>query len=322
MNCFPSCLTVADVCRLGTACGLVPWLLTAALYGVDRPADALVPIRQPTYDVLPVPAELKAPDFYSKYVDAGGYAVLASDRVSDFAVKEAAFLIHTMLRERPDVKQAMTEGGSRMVILAHNEYTTDLPEFAHLEPKEWWNARARGTGGSQTDPYCSSAEENLLGYEGDPYSTECILIHELAHNIHLRGMVRIDPTFDDRVKKAYDAAQAAGLWKGAYASTNHHEYFAEGVQSWFNNNRQPDHDHNHVDTRAELLEYDPGLAALCREVFGETQFEYVKPEKRLTGHLAGYDPAKAPKFVWPEHLRKIKEEIRAKAKARAAGKTP
>ncbi len=272
--------------------------------------------RPPGFEVQKVPAELKAPDYYSKYVDAQGYAVLASNRVNDFAVKEAAYLIHKLLEHRPDVKRAMTESGSRMVILAHDEYTTDLPEFAHLEPKEWWNARARGTGGSETDPYCSSAEENLLGYEGDPYATECILIHELAHNIHLRGMTRIDPTFDARVKKAYDAAMAAELWKGKYASTNHHEYFAEGVQSWFNNNRPPDHDHNHVDTRAELIEYDPGLADLCKEVFGDTKFEYTKPAKRLTGHLAGYDPMKAPKFVWPERLLKIKEEIRAKAKQR------
>ena len=44
------------------------------------------------------------------------------------------------------------------------------------------------------------------------------------------------------------------------AAVNHHEYFAEGVQSWFDNNRVNDHDHNHVNTRALLLEYDPGLA--------------------------------------------------------------
>ena len=108
----------------------------------------------------------------------------------------------------------------------------------------------------------------------------------------------------------------AGLWKGKYASVNHHEYFAEGVQSWFDNNRENDHDHNHVNTRAELLEYDPGLAALCREVFGDTELKYTKPATRLTGHLAGYDPAKAPTFVWPERLRKAKERFAAKAQER------
>ena len=97
---------------------------------------------------------------------------------------------------------------------------------------------------------------------------------------------------------------------------NHHEYFAEGVQSWFDNNREDDHDHNHVNTRAELLEYDPGLAALCREVFGDTVLKYTKPATRLSGHLAGYDPATAPEFVWPERLQEARRRIRAAAQDR------
>jgi hypothetical protein len=120
-------------------------------------------------------------------------------------------------------------------------------------------------------------------------------------------MINVDKTFDKRVKASYDSAMKAGLWKGKYAATNHHEYFAEGVQSWFDNNREPDHDHNHVNTRVELIEYDPGLAALCKEVFGDTELKYTKPTTRLTGHLAGYDPSKAPRFVWPERLQPKKE---------------
>ena len=104
-----------------------------------------------------------------------------------------------------------------------------------------------------------------------------------------------------------------GLWETKYASTNHHEYWAEGVQSWFDNNREDDHDHNHVNTRAELKEYDPRLAALCEEVFGETKLVYSKPVTRLYGHLAGYDPNKAPKFVWPERLAEVKSQIRREA---------
>jgi hypothetical protein len=134
--------------------------------------------------------------------------------------------------------------------------------------------------------------------------------------IHLRGMNNVDPTFDARVKRAYDQALAAGLWKGKYASVNHHEYFAEGVQSWFDDNRVNDHDHNHVHLRSQLVEYDPGLAALCREVFGDTELTYTKPATRLTGHLEGYDPAQAPEFAWPERLAEAKRLIRANAEAR------
>ena len=113
-----------------------------------------------------------------------------------------------------------------------------------------------------------------------------------------------------RLKAAYDGAMKAGLWRGAYASTNHHEYWAEGVQSWFDNNRENDAQHNHVNTRDELLAYDGKLAALCREVFGDTGLKYTKPQTRLVGHLADYDPNKAPKFIRPLRLEKARGEIK------------
>lgn len=269
------------------------------------------------------------PAFYTQRITAGGYPIVASARVNPYALKEAAWLVDQMLAHRPDLRAAMIASGSRLCLLAWDEFTTDQPEwawladrpepgFAGITPKDYRDARARGMGGSPTDPFVSCAEENLLAYPGDPYAAENILIHEFAHNLHLRGLANVDPTFDARVRAAYDAAMQAGLWRGKYAAVNHHEYFAEGVQSWFDNNREDDHDHNHVNTRAELLEYDPGLAALCREVFGDTELKYTKPQTRLTGHLAGYDPATAPTFVWPERLQQARDRIRAAAQARSA----
>lgn len=267
------------------------------------------------------------PALYTQRIEAHGYPIVASSKVNPYALKEAAHLVDLMLAKRPDVREAMIRSGSRLCLMAWNEFTTDLPEFARLAEqrvpahptvpaREYWDARARGLGGSETDPFCSCGEENLLGYPGDPYAAENILIHEFAHNLHLRGLVNVDPTFDTRLKSTYAAAMKAGLWKGKYASVNHHEYFAEGVQSWFDDNRENDHDHNHVNTRKELLEYDPGLAAICREVFGDTELKYTKPGTRLHGHLAGYDPSTAPTFQWPDRLRRAQQEIRAQAEAR------
>lgn len=270
------------------------------------------------YEVKNPPADMNLDAFYTKYVEANGYPIVSSARVNDYALKEAAYLIDMMLANRPDVRKAMVDSGSRMIVMAYNEFTTDIPEHSHLSPKDYWDARARGLGGSRHEPVCSCGEENLLGFEGDPYATENILIHEFAHNIHLRGMVNLDDTFDDRLKLAYDRAMKNGLWESKYASTNHAEYFAEGVQSWFNNNRQPDHDHNHVDTRKELKEYDPGLAALCEEVFGSTELIYTKPTARLTGHLAGYDPTKSPRFDWPKRVRESQKKIREDVKKRGS----
>lgn len=260
------------------------------------------------------------PDFYTQRIEANGFPIVASASVNPYALKEAAAIIDGMLGQRPDVREAMIKSGSRLCILACGEFTTEQPEwqwlanqkrkeFPGVSAKDFYDARARGMGGSQTDPFCSCGEENLLAYPGDPYSTENILIHELAHNIHLRGMVNVDRSFDSRVRAAYEQAKVTELWKGKYASVNHHEYFAEGVQSWFDNNRENDHDHNHVNTRSELIEYDPRLASLCREVFGDTEFRYTKPQNRLHGHLEGYDPAQAPTFQWPDRLKEAQAQI-------------
>ena len=293
----------------------LPWCAAAAPAHADAAAgDATADAA--ALKVTPPPAAMNLPAFYKKYLSTQGYPILASDKVSDYALKEAAYLVDMMLAKRPDVRKALIASGSRVVVMAYNEFTTDVPEHAHLTPKAWWAVRARGLGGSKTDPVCSCGEENLLAYPEDPYSTECILIHEFAHTIHLRGLMRVDPTFDKRLRQTYQRAMARGLWAGKYPAVNHCEYWAEAVQSWFNNNREPDHDHNHVNTRKELREYDPALAKLCEEIFGDTELVYTKPTTRLTGHLAGYDPSKAPTFHFPPGSKEIRAEIRAKARNR------
>ena len=287
----------------------LPLLLLGLLAAPVVTAAALGPVTAP-------PPALRLDPFYKKYVSAEGLPIVSSGAVDDHALLETAYLANLMLAKRPDVRAAMIANGSRVIIMGCREFTTDIPEYAHMKPKDYWDARARGLGGSETDPVCSCAEENMLAFRGDPYAAENIFIHEFAHNIHLRGMLKVDPTFDRRLKATYEAAMAQGLWKGKYAATNHHEYFAEGVQSWFDNNRVNDHDHNHVHLRSQLIEYDPGLAAMCREVFGDTELRYTKPTTRLTGHMAGYDPAQAPTFAWPERLTAAKAEIRRKAEER------
>lgn len=51
-------------------------------------------------------------------------------------------------------------------------------------------------------------------------------------------------------------------------------------------------------------------------MFGDTRLTYTKPPTRLTGHLAGYDPAAAPVFVWPDRLKAANEAIRGNARKR------
>ncbi|HVJ81329.1 MAG TPA: peptidylprolyl isomerase [Planctomycetia bacterium] len=257
------------------------------------------------YDVVPIPealrTKLKLAPFYQKFVDVDGFPIVSSARTTDHALKEAAWIVRKMIGERADVRAAMIRANVRLVVMARNEYTTDLPEQARMRPKVYWDRRARGLGATMQNPVASCAEENLLCLKGDPYSTENILIHEFAHAIHLTGMNSVDPTFDRRLKAAYDDARKRGLWKGTYAAVNHGEYWAEAVQSWFDDNRENDSLHNHVNTRVELEAYDPAVAKLCAEAFGKGDWRYRKPHLRDPagrGHLEGFDPKKAPSFAW------------------------
>jgi hypothetical protein len=258
--------------------------------------------------VGPVPAEARAKfrlaAFYTKFTDAGGIPIVASEQVSDFALLEARHLVLQLIGHRPDLLAAIAKNNVRLAVMAPTQLTTDIPEHSDLTPKDHWDKRARGLGATEARPAVSCGEENLLGYPGDPYWTENILIHEFGHVIHQRGMNTVDATFQARLTSAYEAAKRAGLWKGKYAGSNVDEYWAEGVQSWFDTNRENDSEHNHVNTRVEIKTYDPRLSALLAEVFGDGEWKYVLPAKRvpLSAHLAGYDPTRAPKFAWPERL--------------------
>lgn len=241
--------------------------------------------------------------FYQKFLSVGGLPVVGSTNVSDAAMQEAAWIVRRMLAARPELLTAMASNHTRLAVMAFSEMTTDIPEHAHLQPKVYWDRRARGLGATPEAPAVSCAEENLLGLPGDPYSTENICIHEFAHAVHEMGLRTVDPTFDGCLAAAYHSATNRGLWAGTYAGSNRHEYWAEGVQSWFDNNRANDALHNDVSTRVKLKSYDSALASLCAEVFGDGPWRYRKPSEREPGermHLTGYDPARFPRFVWRE----------------------
>jgi photosystem II stability/assembly factor-like uncharacterized protein len=231
--------------------------------------------------VVAVPNELrekhKLDSFYKKHLDLGGLPILSSEKVSDKAIEEAAYLIRQMLSNRDDILQAMVKRGCRFVVMAPTEMTTDVPEQKNMKPKEYWDRRARGLGGRIT----SCGEENLLNLRGDRYRNENILIHEFSHAIHRYGIGGLDSKFDGRLREIFKAATDGGLWKDTYAASNHSEYWAEGVQSYFDCNNPPNKGvHNDINTREELEKYDKRLFDLVDETFKKPAFRYVRFDKR------------------------------------------
>ena len=259
------------------------------------------------YRVAEVPAVLKQQwrlsDFYEKSVVTCGLPILASRRVNDYALLEAAYLVDKMLAGRDDLRQALIKHRIRVVVMAYNERTTDVPEHSDLKPPEYWDCRARGLGATRIRPAVSCGEENLLEYPGDPYRGENILIHEFAHTIHQIALRDVEPTFDRRLAEAYSQAVDAKRWQNTYAAANRHEYWAEGVQSWFHCNRTNDRQHNHVNSREVLRQYDPPLARLLEEVFRNNTWVYTPPSQRTSPeHLSGFDRRLAPTFRWSDRF--------------------
>ena len=261
------------------------------------------PAEEQAWQVGPVPEalreQLKLASFYKKHIAVAGFPILGSTQVSDHALCEAAWVVRHVVGKRDDLLQSMAANNVRLVVMAWDESTTDVPEHSQLQPKIFWDRRARGLGATLHNPVVSCAEENLLGYPNDPYSTENILIHEFAHAIHGTAGQALGPDFELRLQAAYENASQRGLFKGTYAGSNPGEYWAEAVQDWFDNNRENDSLHNHVNTRAELKEYDLQLAGLVADVLGDGPWRYKKPMQRdpaERAHLTGFDPATAPRF--------------------------
>ena len=218
--------------------------------------------------------------------------IISSEHVSDAALLQAADIVAHMLVVMPGVRKKLVTANVRVAIIGEHEKTTDIPEYRPLKGNAGADD-ARGFGATTAIPVASGAEENLLCYPGDPYVRENILVHEFGHVIHEMGMNAIDATFDKRLRETFDAAQRDGLWKNTYAASNYREYWAEGVQSWFDTN-----DAN-IDTREKLRSYDLRLAKLLDEVFHGNEWRYSRPAQRAgMPHLAGFDAGKAPRFFW------------------------
>lgn len=241
-----------------------------------------------TPEITVPPAHLKLDPFYEKYMNVNGIHVISSWRVPDSCYHAAYITVKALTEMLPtDVLESMTSRDTRIGIMARYEGTTDIPEHAYLanDTSLNWDVRARGLGGTLELPLTTCAEENILAYQIDKYHAEDILIHEFAHTIHNVGISPVDPTFNARLQKSLDNAIEKGRWMNTYAATNIWEYWAEGVQSWFNVNAEihtdaGDGKHNQINTRDELRVYDPGLYEIISDYFPETdeRISRHKPE--------------------------------------------
>jgi hypothetical protein len=219
------------------------------------------------------PASLGLDAFYKKYVDANGIPIVSSENVADQALLNARDIVKDMIKDLPDVKAKMIANHIRVGIIGINERPTQMPEYRDLYtafPGTDWDNRARAYGATIERPLTTDCEENLLCKPGDRYVGEEILTHEFSHAIHELGLRFINTSFDTQLQAAYDHAINTGLWTNTYAISDIREYWAEGVQDWYNCNLEAtpaNGVHNQINTRSELQTYDPMLYDLIQTYF-------------------------------------------------------
>ncbi len=214
--------------------------------------------------------------FYTKYLDANGIAILATDKVCDRSLQVAFLIVIHMLSKRQDIRQRMADLKARAVICAIDQKQTDLPEFKHLVGKFADAHQKRGYDGAcgatgfRNNPVSATSEENILGVL-DPVKGRSIFIHEFGHLIHNVGLSERER---ERVTQLYKQAQDQNLFPPnssvppSYAMTNEMEFFAMATSAWFSaGNWSAPFNSGHERTRETQAVHDPDLDRFLSEIY-------------------------------------------------------
>lgn len=219
-------------------------------------------------------------EFYDKYIDAGGIAIIGpSDRTSVRGVEDeflyaAREIILTMTSEMPALRRVLSPAhGFRYVLIGAGwEQDLNLPSELGLFSRYpgFYSGAGKGT-------LATGGIGFVVAHEAEELNP-VVVTHEMAHAIDyaLDEHPPLFPDFGARLTALYEAAYAKALQgKGyfdltGYALNNEQEYWASGAEAWFNTL----HGDDVIDgfRREEMLRKDPGLYALLDEVFPVVDF--------------------------------------------------
>lgn len=205
--------------------------------------------------------------YYTKYIDAGGIAIVGNRYVRDEQFYAAREVILLMTSKRPELRQPLSlnnvdhgfEDRVCRVILINreepidsefrNEYSRKIGAWTVPENPYYYNG---GLGWEAFDG--PSAVPNALpnyyivvttGWKWKPrdepesiYFSVGVLVHEFAHALEFVSLPQLDPTFNERLFAAYQAGcilpetTNTNRFKNAYGCRNIWEYWAEHVKDW------------------------------------------------------------------------------------------
>ncbi len=203
----------------------------------DQLYVAVVPTQFP-----PPPLSLGFDMSYQKYMEVGGVHVVGPSEVPDGKMIQAREIISAMLSNRSDLLEAMADYDTRIYI---QEGPFFIPGAAGIAYKA-------SNGQAALVPI---VDENCVTF-----------IHEFTHLIHFTIEEMADgEEFDERLDGLYQAALTAGLWPDMLATADVGHYWTETVRYWLWE-RMP---YSLTSIAATVADYDPEVAELIEEVFGE-----------------------------------------------------
>ena len=209
-------------------------------------------------------------EYYGKYVDAGGIAIVGAKTLTDEVMLDAQDIALKTTAKRPELRvQLSPETGFYFIL-------TDIAHigkgFGNVKLLPDWDVWELGLTGLTlinigmcltTDGrlVCTAPAAKSMRIHSNPHDkSQCpfpsnlkssywcqtewrrrdwtVFVHEMAHAIHY-AVQQIDPTFQSELEIAYENAMEKKLWdkwkvgSGDYAEKNVSEYWAVASEYWF-----------------------------------------------------------------------------------------
>ncbi len=243
--------------------------------------------------VIAPPDQFQMDPFYTKFTWARELPIVASGNVDDRAMLAANDMVRKLFAYRHDLLKALINDGGRIIVLSRQQTLTDLPEFA-AERQAAWPASSRVWSYTSEKKFIVVPEENLLAPESEVWQGKRLLVGLLARAVYRvaatrevderyatvrrdsqqyeqrllwkdsEPIPRMDVRFAVRMRELAAQASEQGLWKGTPAARDEIEYWAAGLEAYFDASGRgyvPNNSAWPISTREQLERYDPGLYA-------------------------------------------------------------
>lgn len=168
--------------------------------------------------------------FYTRYIDAGGIAIVGHDKVEDIYFMAARDIILMMTSKYPELRERLHSKHQRfyMVLVSEKEDFYDIPEMQtirYIVERDFIPFNGFCT--ANTPPELKVVHTYCLAHVHRGSQPLSIFVHEFAHALEAE-MERLKPGFKRKLEKANQEDLVDPF-------NSPSEYWAYGAEMWFGN---------------------------------------------------------------------------------------